>query len=98
METYLRCSIQRGLFANEAAVHAIDADGKEFSLFVDDDRVEGSERDLTDQWIQGWLRVEVLDVQGPVALVRLPSQAFENGKTVGVWQRDLETRTLREPA
>jgi hypothetical protein len=92
----LRCQVSRGLFSGEVAIRGTTADGTEFSLFVSDDFVEFDAPVGDSGPVDGWLRVEVLVREGPLVLVRLPGQTFENGQTVTVRDCQLELRPRRE--
>ncbi len=96
MNAFLRCQVAPGMFSDEVAVRAVAADGKEFSLFVNNGLAEFDESEFVREPVEGWLRVEVFAREGDLALVRLPEQAFENGQTVTVSESQLEIRPPRE--
>jgi hypothetical protein len=97
MGVYLSCRVSRGLFSDERAVSGRDFRGVEFSLFVPEEVVESANLQ-GDESVDGWLKVEILDEQGGLLLVRLPGQAFENGRTLTVSRSQVEERRPREIA
>jgi hypothetical protein len=96
METSLRCQVSPGMFSGEVAVRCVAADGAEFSLFVSDDFVEFGAPVGESRPVEGWLRVEAVEREGDLLLVRLPGQAFENGQMITVRDSQLESRPRRE--
>ena len=96
MDASLRCQISTGMFSGEVAVRGIAADGTEFSLFVSDEFVESDLPVCESEPVEGWLLVEVLDREGDLVLIRLPSQAFENGQTVTVRDSLVARRPWRQ--
>ncbi len=96
MEALLRCQVSRGMFSGEVAVRGKTAYGAEFSLFVPDDFVEADLSATVTEAVNGWIRVEVLQREGALMLVRLPYQTFENGQTVTVRDSEVEIRPRRE--
>jgi hypothetical protein len=97
-EAWLNCTITPGQFSCEYAVEGVTHTGEGFSLFACDYDLEfrcapaGAER------INGFVRVEVIDEQGNLALIRLPQRTMENGETVTVNRRDLRYTPCAEPA
>ncbi len=89
-------TVEVSMFSGEVAVRGRSADGTEFSLFVSDYFVEFDQAIPTDSSVDGWLCVEVLAYEGPLLLVRLPGQTFENGQTVTVRDTEVEARSRRE--
>ena len=96
MNTYLSCRIRKGQFGGERAVQGTTYTGDEFSLFVPLEYVERDEECAADKVDMGWLRLEVLATDARRALVRLPGQTFENGKTVTVSLEQITKRESRE--
>jgi hypothetical protein len=96
MEAYLRCLISRGMFSGEVAVRGKTAYGTEFSLFVPEDFVEADHLTAEADAVEGWLRVVVLAREGALMLLRLPSETFENGRTVTVSDSEVEIRPRHE--
>ena len=96
MDALLRCQVSPGMFSGEVAVRSRAADGTEFSLFVSDDFGECDRAIPADGSVDGWLCVEVLASEGPLVLVRLPDQTFENGQTLTVRDTEVELRSRRE--
>jgi hypothetical protein len=96
MDTYLRCRVSCGLFTGEAAVRGAAFDGTEFSLFLPEEYVE-YDAPLTGRGIvDGWMRVDVIDSRGPLLLVRLPAETFENGRTITVARSQVQDRESRQ--
>ncbi len=98
MDALLQCQVSPGMFKGEVAVRGISADGTEFSLFVSDEYVECRDKLQTEVFCEGRLRVQVLDREGPLVLVRLPGQTFENGRTVAVSDSMVEVCQHHQPA
>jgi hypothetical protein len=96
MDALLRCQVSPGLFSGEVAVRGETADGTGFSLFVSDDFVEYDPSVDTASPVAGWLYAEVLDRKADMVLVQLPSQTFENGRTITVRDSQIEYRQHRE--
>jgi hypothetical protein len=97
MDAFLRCQLSLGMFQGEYAVRGKTAEETEFSLFVPEEFVE-CDSPVSDGAIDGWLRVNVLAQANHLMLVRLPGQAFENGRTVTVRESEIERRSSHEPA
>ena len=103
MENWLRCKIRRGQFSGEYVVQGDTVDGQGFSLFAEpsDVRIDACREVGQDETTGGWIRVEVVDRQDGIVLVRLPSEALERGYFVSVRASDVkpqsEARRL-EPA
>jgi hypothetical protein len=96
MEALFRCLISRGLFSNEVAVRGKTAYAEEFSLFAPKEFVDIDEPVPEVGAVEGWLRVEVLERQGALMLVRLPSEPFENSQNVTVRDSEVEIRRRHE--
>ena len=92
MDAFLRCRLSPGMFREEVAVCGKTAKGTEFSLFVPEEFIECDGTIDDSGPVDGWVRVEVLDRAGPLMLVRLPGQTFENGQTVTVQCSEVEQR------
>ena len=85
LSQWLGCAVSPGQFPSEYALSGTQYNGKSFSLFAPSDavRVEpGRDR--------GLVRVDVVDARGDLALVRLPSETFENGQYVTVKSAELK--------
>jgi hypothetical protein len=93
MEAYLICDIAEGMFSDECSVSGEDAFGEGFSLFSSHDFVF-----LQDTSHSRVLLVEVLQKEGDLVLIRLPSGTFENGSTITVRQDQLYTGKVRQEA
>jgi hypothetical protein len=96
MDTLLRCQVSRGLFSGEVAIRGKCADGTDFSLFVPDEYVDCKSQDIGDRMVDGWVVVDVLQTKGPLLLLRLPGESFENGRTILVEDSQIEKRSFRE--
>lgn len=90
MDAFLSCKIQAGQFSQEVAVQGKTFDGTEFSLFVPHECVEHEDPITNTAEVDGWLRVEVLDQNPTLLLVRLPGETFENGRIITVLRTDLQ--------
>jgi hypothetical protein len=88
METkWLLCSVSPGQFPNEYAVSGTQYNGKGFSLFAPRETVSAPSSGEGD----GFMKVDVVDSQGELVLVRLPAQTFENGQHITVSARMLQS-------
>jgi hypothetical protein len=96
--TLLRCSISPGQFTGEFAVAGTLHDNSGFSLFAQDSDVETPNVPTSTAPVTGWLRVDVIQEQGDLALVRLPQDTLENGRTVTVRREQLRPAKPRQPA
>ena len=96
MEALLKCLISRGMFSGEVAVRGESAYGAEFSMFAPSDFVEADLAQAATGPVEGWLCVEVLQREGPLMLIHLPCQTFENGQTITVRDSQVELRPRRE--
>ena len=88
MNSYLRCTASPGQFSWECAIRGKAYNGVEFSLFVPKDYVKLGRAGEGGDPNNALLSVEVVETDDKRALVRLPMQTFENGRTVTV-SRDL---------
>jgi len=96
MKTYLSCEVRRGQFGAEWAVRGVTVSGAGFSFFAPNEYVELDKARSNSEGGLGWIRVEVLEEDEHRALVRLPGQTFENGRTVTVRRDQIEARESRE--
>lgn len=96
--TLLRCSISPGQFTGEFAVQGTLHDRTGFSLFAQDSDVEIPTVSSSDAPVGGWIRVDVIQEQGDLALVRLPQRTLENGRTITVRRDQLRRTNARQPA
>jgi hypothetical protein len=90
MDAWLKCEVSAGQFEHEASVKFCDYTGEELSLFVQKRDVQFLGSILGDAWIEGKLRVEVLDQKEGLSLIYLPGQTFNNGQSVTVADRQFE--------
>jgi len=86
MEHWLHCTISRGAFTGEYIVAGETSDGRGFSLFAEGKHLKAetalpSDRDRK---VDGWIRVELIEVRDGLALVRLPHEALERGYFITV--------------
>ena len=98
MDTFLSCKISRGQFSREVAVRGTTFDGTEYSLFVEMDDVDFDGPLEGFEAVDGWMRVEVLQEDRGLALVRLPAEAFENGYFLTVNADQVQQRQARQEA
>jgi hypothetical protein len=80
----LKCKISPGQFTDEYAVSGEMFDGEGFSLFAYKEDLECSEFPEGKTTVPGLIRVQILDEEEGLMLVRLPQRALENGDTVTV--------------
>jgi len=95
---WLRCNVSRGQFAEEYVVELRDFQNRLSSLFVPAEYVEAECDPRCAESCQGWLRVELLERERDLALVRLPTTPMENGPTVTVRANEIDVRLAAEPA
>jgi hypothetical protein len=95
-KTWLLCKVGPGQFTGEYVVTAQDFNNSTLSLFVPDEYVEFDREPNEGQLEPGWVQVEILDSNESLALVQLPRQPLENGRTVTVPLGKLETRPAKE--
>ena len=97
-ECWLQCDVSRGQFAEEFVIELRDFQNKLYSLFVSAECVDlDQDLDVVDS-CQGRLRVELLELKGNLALVRLPTTPLENGPTVTVNASHIQQHRAAEPA
>jgi hypothetical protein len=94
----LRCRVYPGQFSVEYAVGVRQSDGSEVSLFVPLDFVDCAGIPASDRPLSGWIRVQLVEKQGELALVYLPRQTLENGQYITVEANQLEARPQPQPA
>jgi hypothetical protein len=98
METWLKCKVSPGQFSDEYSVQGVAFGGQGFSLFVPAELVDVAEALPGADTLGGWLRVEVAEREGQLALVRLPRQSLENGRFVTVQVDQLRWTPVRQEA
>ena len=96
-ESWLRCKVSQGQFSIEYAVSGKRFDGEGFSLFAPKEFVDTPE-EVTDETVDGWLRVEILDQKGDLLLIRLPRPTLESGQSLTVNSVDVKKRLVRQKA
>jgi hypothetical protein len=89
VEAFLRCTLFQGQFSSELAVVIKSSSGREFSLFAEKTDVDCSEWPREGGSVPGLIKVEVVDMQGDLCLVRLPQSTLENGQYVTVQSNQL---------
>ena len=94
MENWLKCIVSPGQFSVEYAIQADAADGSQFSLFAPKEVVEVEREPSDDDFVDGFLKVNVADRANDSTLVYLPREAFEIGYFVTVKSASLESRSL----
>jgi hypothetical protein len=92
MEHQIRCKVTPGQFSIEYAVSGAQANGKRFSLFAPVETVESEGQPTRERAVQGWLKVELWEQKGNLALVKLPGESFESGRFVTVDVAQLRMR------
>ena len=98
MEHWLRCRVYPGQLSIEYAVVVRQSDGAEVSSFVPQEFVECPQAPSFDRPTAGWIRVQLIQQQGQLALVCLPRSTLENGQYITVGTDQLEARPQRQPA
>ena len=94
MKIWLKCEISVGQLSGEFVVMAKDFRGTAFSLFVPDDFVDVERAPNSDEIVDGWLEVDVIDANDRMALIKLPRTPLENGQTVTVNTNQLAQRKV----
>jgi hypothetical protein len=84
MESWLRCTLFPGQFSSELAVVVKSVHGREFSLFAAKTDLEYDENPTENHPVEGWVRVNVVQRERNLYLVRLPQTTLENGQYVTV--------------
>lgn len=97
-ETWLKCTVAAGQFSGEFVVKCSTFDKQDFSLFADSEDLECLVPPSENNYVEGRLRVRIIVRDKSLALVRLPQQALENGRTVTVRMDQIETRKPRQEA
>ena len=98
MSTWLECKASPGQFSGELAVRLQAFDGSEFSLFAPEEYVDFSEQYEETGSVDAWLRVEIVESQDELNLVRLPRQPLGNGQFVTVRASQLRARANPQEA
>ena len=90
MEARLRCTLLPGQFSSELVAIVRSSSGREFSLFAQKPDLDYEELPDRDRPTDGWVKVQVLQCERDLCLVRLPQTTVENGQylTVPVSQLD----------
>lgn len=92
----LRCVLFPGQFSSEFAVVVKVASGREFSLFSNHDDVVFQEPPTNHQSVEGWIRVDIVEIENERCLVRLPQTTLENGQFVTVLKSQLREKPAVE--
>lgn len=93
--TFLRCRITPGQFTGEYAVEVQSHDGTGYSLFAFEEDLECRTFPTGDSHADALIRVDVLESQRSLRLVRLPQRTIENGDTLTVRADQLQQRSAR---
>jgi hypothetical protein len=86
---YLHCTVAVGQFTGEFAVGGQLFDGTSFSLFAPASDLQVAALPADNASVEGAIKVELLQCQGELSLVRLPQPTLENGRTVTVTRDQL---------
>lgn len=87
---WLSCAVGEGQFSGEYAVKGKLFNSEEFSMFVPQTCVKTDKPIVGDQYVQGYMKVSVLDQKENLVLVGLPNPSFENGYTITVKKDQLQ--------
>ena len=100
MDYCLACKISRGQFSEEFAVQGELFDGSGFSLFARESDLEFDVAPSEDEHVEGCIKVEALewDKARGLALVQLPGETLENGRTITVTIDQLRQSKPRQEA
>ena len=82
-KNFLECRIANGLFEDERIVEFIVGDTT-YKTIVDKEDVRESREPQEDEWVEGRLRVYIVEGDEEVVLVNLPSEAAGNGRRLSV--------------
>ena len=93
---YLRCKVYPGQFSGEFAVSGEQCSGERYSLFVPIRFVKTDREPTRDSTVEGWILVDLWDLSGNSAVVKLPRESFESGRFITVGIDQFQTRP--EPA
>jgi len=96
MEARLRCTLFPGQFSSELAAVVRSAGGREVSLFAQRTDLEYQDQPSADRPVAGWIKVEVLQCDRNLCLVRLPQTTLENGPYVTVTADQLDSAPTRQ--
>lgn len=85
MEAWIDCDVFPGQFSGEVAVTVRELSGKLLSLFASKADVDFPVDELKSRGqAKGHIRVEIVEEQGQLAMVRLPRKMLENGQHITV--------------
>lgn len=100
MDSWLACKISRGQFSEEFAVQGELFDGSGFSLFAREPDLEFEVAPSEDEHVEGYIKVEALEWNKDrgLALVQLPGETLENGRTITVRIDQLQKAEPRQEA
>jgi hypothetical protein len=90
MEARLRCTLYPGQFASEFAVVVRSSTGRELSLFAPRSDLSYQDLPTSDRSVEGWMKVDVLQCERNLCLVRLPRTTLENGQYLTVTADQLD--------
>lgn len=84
MEARLRCTLFPGQFSSELAVVVRSSGGRQLSLFAQKTDLDCQELPSENRSVEGWIKVEVVQRERGLCLVRLPQSTLENGQYLTV--------------
>ena len=85
MDAWIDCDVFPGQFSGEVAVTVRGLSGKPLSLFASKGDVDFPIDELQSRGqSKGHIRVEIVEEQGQLAMVRLPRETLENGQHITV--------------
>jgi len=96
MEAWLRCSISPGMFNGEVGVEGKQFDGAVFSLFAPEESVEHDTLQKESEPSAGWVKVEITEEKGDLALVKLPRHTLQNGAYITVRSEQIQMRRQKQ--
>jgi hypothetical protein len=98
MEARLRAKLSQGQFSSELVAVVRASSGRDFSLFAQKTDLEYDEAPTGDDVIDGWVKVDVLQRERDLCLVRLPQTTLENGQYLTVAVSQLDKAPNERPA
>lgn len=98
METWLRCTLFPGQFSSELVVVVRSFNGREFSLFAQKIDLEYDDPPTENAPVEGWVRVNVVERDKNLCLVKLPQTTLENGQYITVSAGQLRAVSEKQEA
>ena len=90
MEARLRCTLFPGQFSSELAVVVRSASGRQLSLFAQKTDLDYQELPTDERSVEGWIKVEIVQRERGLCLIRLPQSTLENGQHLTVRMDQLD--------